>query len=128
MPAYRYGCRERPVHLAGAARLSVAGSRGQRSRMGPNSLCRADARRLPWSCRASLRSEPSLWQAREGCRVVSGGFGLVVRFRLRDPEAAAGFDALVARTLPEIGRREPGTLAYLVHSVPGEPLARVFYE
>ncbi|WP_412737948.1 putative quinol monooxygenase [Krasilnikovia sp. MM14-A1259] len=59
---------------------------------------------------------------------MSGGFGLVVRFGLRDPEAAAGFDALVARTLPEIERHEPGTLAYIVHSVPGEPLARVFYE
>ena len=28
----------------------------------------------------------------------------------------------------EIERLEPGTLAYVVHSVPGEPLTRVFYE
>ncbi|QMU75684.1 antibiotic biosynthesis monooxygenase [Streptacidiphilus sp. PB12-B1b] len=59
---------------------------------------------------------------------MSGGFGLVVRFALRDAEAAAGFDALVARTLPEIGAHEPGTLVYTVHAVPGEPLLRIFYE
>ncbi|MFI5492195.1 putative quinol monooxygenase [Actinoplanes sp. NPDC051859] len=56
------------------------------------------------------------------------GFSLVVRFELRDDEAAAAFDQLVAQTTPEIERREPDTLAYLVHSVPGEPLVRVFYE
>ena len=58
---------------------------------------------------------------------MSGGFGLVVRFELRDG-AAAGFDALVARTLPGIEADEPGTLAYVVHTVPGEPAVRVFYE
>ncbi|BFU41850.1 hypothetical protein KRMM14A1004_00870 [Krasilnikovia sp. MM14-A1004] len=63
-----------------------------------------------------------------GERAVAGGFGLIVRFRLRDREAAASFDALVARTLPEIARHEPGTLAYVVHAVPDEPLLRVFYE
>ncbi|WP_130509620.1 putative quinol monooxygenase [Krasilnikovia cinnamomea] len=63
-----------------------------------------------------------------GERTVAGGFGLIVRFRLRDQEAAEHFDALVARTLPEIARHEPGTLAYVVHSVPDEPLLRVFYE
>jgi quinol monooxygenase YgiN len=55
-------------------------------------------------------------------------FGLVVRFELRNEEAAADFDALVARTLPAIRECEPGTLAYLVHTVPGEPNSRVFYE
>ncbi len=56
------------------------------------------------------------------------GFGLVVRFELRDDAAVAGFDDLVARTTPEIERSESGTLAYVVHSVPTEPLVRVFYE
>ncbi|GLW30753.1 putative quinol monooxygenase [Actinoplanes regularis] len=56
------------------------------------------------------------------------GFGLVVRFELRDEVAVTGFDDLVARTTPEIERLEPGTLAYVVHSVPAEPLVRVFYE
>ncbi len=59
---------------------------------------------------------------------MSSGFGLVVRFTLRDEAAAAGFDELVAQTLPEIRKHEPGTLAYVVHSVPGEVLTRVFYE
>jgi quinol monooxygenase YgiN len=59
---------------------------------------------------------------------VADGFGLIVRFRLRDGQAASGFDELVARTVPEIERHEPGTLAYVVHSVPDEPLVRVFYE
>lgn len=59
---------------------------------------------------------------------MSKGFALVVRFRLRDERAAKGFDELVARTVPEIERLEPATLAYVVHSVPGEPLIRVFYE
>lgn len=54
--------------------------------------------------------------------------GLVVRFDLRDGEAAVAFDALVARTLPLIEAEEPGTLQYAVHAVEGEPLARVFYE
>ncbi|MCU7730509.1 antibiotic biosynthesis monooxygenase [Actinoplanes sp. KI2] len=61
-------------------------------------------------------------------RTVADGFGLVVRFLVRDEAAAAGFDALVARTVPEIERHEPGTLAYVVHTVPTEPLVRVFYE
>ncbi|MFC5724792.1 putative quinol monooxygenase [Streptomyces gamaensis] len=59
---------------------------------------------------------------------MSSGFGLVVRFELRDEAAAAGFDELVARTLPEIREREAGTLAYVVHSVPDQPNVRVFYE
>ncbi|GIH73092.1 putative quinol monooxygenase [Sphaerimonospora thailandensis] len=59
---------------------------------------------------------------------MSGGFGLIVRFELRDQTAVAGFDGLVARTLPEIRELESGTLAYVVHSVPEEPNVRVFYE
>lgn len=55
-------------------------------------------------------------------------FALVVRFDLIDDEAAAGFDALLAQTLPLIGEREPGTLIYATHRVEDEPLARVFYE
>lgn len=55
-------------------------------------------------------------------------FGLVVRFDLRDKEAAAGFDELVAETAPRIVAGEPGTLVYAVHGVEGAPLARVFYE
>ncbi|NJQ04536.1 putative quinol monooxygenase [Streptomyces lonarensis] len=59
---------------------------------------------------------------------MSLGFGLYVRFTLRDDRAAAGFDALVAATAPKIASEEPGTLTYLVHTVEGEPLVRVFYE
>lgn len=59
---------------------------------------------------------------------MSKGFGLVVRFALRDEDAAAAFDALCARTLEGIKAHEPGTLAYVVHVPEGEPLVRVFYE
>ena len=55
-------------------------------------------------------------------------YALVVRFDLLDEEAAAGFDALVARTAPHIVTDEPGTLVYAVHAVTDDPLARVFYE
>ncbi len=54
-------------------------------------------------------------------------FGLVVRFNLKDG-AAADFDRLVEMIVPEIHRREPGTLVYAVHEVEGEPGIRVFYE
>ncbi|MFE9215986.1 putative quinol monooxygenase [Streptomyces lavendulae] len=56
------------------------------------------------------------------------GFGLVVRFSLRDQECAAAFDELCAVTLEGIRADEPGTLAYVVHVPEGEPLVRVFYE
>lgn len=59
---------------------------------------------------------------------MSRGFGLVVRFEMRDEDAARKFDQLVAQTTPEIERLESETLAYVVHSVPDEPLVRVFYE
>lgn len=55
-------------------------------------------------------------------------FALVVRFYLRDEEAAQGFDALVAETGPKIKASEPGTLIYAVHKVKDAPLSRVFYE
>ena len=55
-------------------------------------------------------------------------FGLSVRFTCRDAESAAGFDRLVAETVPEIRQHEPGTLVYAVHTVDGKPLERIFYE
>ncbi|MGI5337800.1 putative quinol monooxygenase [Streptomyces sp. CA-181903] len=59
---------------------------------------------------------------------MAAGFGLVVRFTLRGAEAAEGFDTLVARTVQNIRRHEPGTLVYATHRVPDEPHVRVFYE
>ncbi|MGW0708190.1 putative quinol monooxygenase [Streptomyces sp. NPDC002643] len=59
---------------------------------------------------------------------MSEGFGLVVRFALRDQEAATAFDALCADTLTGIKAKEPGTLTYVVHTPVDEPLVRVFYE
>ena len=55
-------------------------------------------------------------------------FGLSVRFTCRDDQSAAGFDQLVAETVPEIRQNEPGTLVYAVHTVEGKPLERIFYE
>ncbi|MEV4869609.1 putative quinol monooxygenase [Streptomyces syringium] len=55
-------------------------------------------------------------------------FGLVVRFTLRDADAAGAFDELVSRTLEDIRRHEQGTVVYVNHRVPGEPNVRVFYE
>jgi quinol monooxygenase YgiN len=59
---------------------------------------------------------------------MSRGYALVVHFHLHDENAVRAFDELVSRTTPEIERLEPGTLVYLVHSVPEQPLTRVFYE
>ncbi|MGE7389326.1 putative quinol monooxygenase [Streptomyces sp. NPDC004126] len=59
---------------------------------------------------------------------MSEGFGLVVRFSLRDQGAAKAFDELCAITLEGIKQAEPGTLTYVVHVPEGEPLVRVFYE
>lgn len=59
---------------------------------------------------------------------MSEGFGLVVRFSLRDQESARAFDELCATTLEGIKSAEPGTLAYVVHVPVDEPLVRVFYE
>jgi quinol monooxygenase YgiN len=55
-------------------------------------------------------------------------FGLCVRFACRDADSAAGFDRLVAETVPEIRQHEAGTLVYAVHQVEGQPLQRIFYE
>ncbi|MEU6174814.1 antibiotic biosynthesis monooxygenase [Streptantibioticus parmotrematis] len=55
-------------------------------------------------------------------------FGLMVRFTCKDEDAAAAFDALVARTGEQIRANEPGTLIYTVHRVDGRPLERIFYE
>ncbi|MGW2837162.1 putative quinol monooxygenase [Streptomyces sp. NPDC001493] len=59
---------------------------------------------------------------------MTSGFGLVVRFNLRDAEAATAFDALVEETLKGIRAHEPSTLAYVVHTVADEPNTRLFYE
>ncbi|MFB7779874.1 putative quinol monooxygenase [Streptomyces bauhiniae] len=59
---------------------------------------------------------------------MTSGFGLVVRFTLRDAKAAEGFDALVSETLEGIRAHEPGTLAYVVHTVADDANARLFYE
>ncbi|MEU5422598.1 antibiotic biosynthesis monooxygenase [Streptomyces sp. NPDC020667] len=56
------------------------------------------------------------------------GFGLVVRFTLRDSDAAEDFDELVSRTLEGIRGLEHGTVVYVNHRVPDEPLVRLFYE
>lgn len=58
---------------------------------------------------------------------MKSGYALAVRFTTRDADAAAQFDALVARTLEGI-RTEPGTLVYVSHTPVDEPLVRVFYE
>lgn len=59
---------------------------------------------------------------------MNDGFGLVVRFSLRDQEAATAFDQLCARTLTGIKAHEPETLTYVSHVPEGDPLVRVFYE
>jgi quinol monooxygenase YgiN len=55
------------------------------------------------------------------------GFALVVRFDL-ESGSADEFDQLVEGTVQQIRQSEPGTLAYLVHSVDDAPASRVFYE
>ncbi|MGH3869619.1 MAG: putative quinol monooxygenase [Pseudonocardiaceae bacterium] len=55
-------------------------------------------------------------------------FALVVRFYLRDEEAAKGFDTLVEETTAKIRESETGTLIYAVHKVKDAPLSRIFYE
>lgn len=55
-------------------------------------------------------------------------FGLSVRFTCQDEAAAEAFDRLADETLPAIRQHEPGTLAYAVHTVDGQPLQRIFYE
>jgi quinol monooxygenase YgiN len=55
-------------------------------------------------------------------------FALVVRFYLRDEEAAKGFDNLVEETAAKIREGEKGTLIYAIHKVKDAPLSRIFYE
>jgi len=59
---------------------------------------------------------------------MTSGFGLVVRFTMRDAESADAFDALVADTLQGIKQQEQGTLVYVNHEIPDEPNVRIFYE
>ncbi|WP_413802673.1 putative quinol monooxygenase [Streptomyces iranensis] len=59
---------------------------------------------------------------------MTSGFALVARFELYDEAAAEAFDVLVEQALADIRVHEPGTLEYIVHTVPDEPLTRVFYE
>jgi quinol monooxygenase YgiN len=54
-------------------------------------------------------------------------FALVVRFYLRDDEAAKSFDKLVEETAGKI-RDEAGTFIYAIHKVKDAPLSRIFYE
>lgn len=54
-------------------------------------------------------------------------FGMVVRFVLK-PGMGEAFDALMRDTLTGIRAGEPDTVAYVVHTVEGEPDVRVFYE
>ena len=54
--------------------------------------------------------------------------GIVVRFDVHDPGAAAEFDRLTATVVEQIRQHEPRTLVYATHGVRGEELARVFYE
>src|SRR5262245_51262775 len=58
---------------------------------------------------------------------MSEHYGLVVRFSLK-PGSEAEFDRLVAETIAEIRRHEPGTLNYSSHTVYGRPDQRIFYE
>jgi quinol monooxygenase YgiN len=54
-------------------------------------------------------------------------FALVVRFDLK-AGAGEAFDQLVAETVAQIERHEPGTVIYACHTVHSERNARVFYE
>jgi quinol monooxygenase YgiN len=54
-------------------------------------------------------------------------FALVVEFEIRDGHAKV-FDALVADTVAEIMRAEPGTVAYVTHTRSDNPNVRIFYE
>lgn len=54
-------------------------------------------------------------------------FGMVVNFTLKEGHEDA-FDELMRDTVADIRRLEPRTLAYVVQTVEGEPLRRVFYE
>ncbi|HXT45842.1 MAG TPA: antibiotic biosynthesis monooxygenase [Pseudonocardiaceae bacterium] len=55
-------------------------------------------------------------------------FALVVRFYLRDEQAAGAFDKLVEETVGKVREIESGTKVYAVHKVKDAPLSRIFYE
>jgi quinol monooxygenase YgiN len=59
--------------------------------------------------------------------LLSGGYGLVVRFNLRAGHEDA-FDALTEETVAAIRMSEPATVAYLIHLDASSPSVRVFYE
>lgn len=54
--------------------------------------------------------------------------GIVVRFDIRDRDAAREFDRLTEVAVEQVRDLEPGTLVYATHRVQGDELARVFYE
>jgi quinol monooxygenase YgiN len=54
-------------------------------------------------------------------------FALIVTHSVK-PGRESDFDRLVSAVVTAIGEREPGTLAYICHSVPGEPGQRILYE
>lgn len=54
------------------------------------------------------------------------GFGLVVRFTVKDGNQAA-FDQLVTETVAKV-QSEPRTLVYACHRVNERPNQRIFYE
>src|SRR4029450_10359744 len=57
----------------------------------------------------------------------SDGFGLVVRFTIREG-CEQEFDELGAATVEAIEAHEPGTVLYVTHAVKQEPGLRIFYE
>ena len=59
--------------------------------------------------------------------LMTSGYGLVVRFKLRAGHEDA-FDALTEETVAAIRMSEPGTLVYLVHREASSPTVRVCYE
>ncbi len=58
--------------------------------------------------------------------MTNGAYGLVVLFDLK-PGSEDRFDVL-ASTIQAAAREEPGTHAYEIHRVDGEPAQRCFYE
>jgi quinol monooxygenase YgiN len=54
--------------------------------------------------------------------------GLVVRLDVHDEAAGTALDALLADLVEQVTANEPGALVFVVHTVQGEPLARIFYE
>lgn len=54
-------------------------------------------------------------------------FALIVTHSVK-PGREAEFDRLVSAVVPAIGEHEPGTLAYVCHSVSDEPGLRILYE